>query len=203
MNKLGAIGLAASLAPSFLNIRRNTWIGIGIGLLVLFGLLIWAAFALIGWGLGQAQNIAAGVPDAAKGVMQQAESMLPGVREKIGAVIPAMKSEPPADATPQRDVSGSDIAPVARYQGLVRTQWQRDGALAAVSYEGQADYGAVLDHYAKGFAAQGFVQTVQSASPEAELHDYTKGSEQMRVNIVKKSGGHVGVRIERTEKAPA
>lgn len=203
MNKLTALGLAARVAPGFLNIRRNTWIGLGVGLLVLLGLLIWAASALIGWGLGQAQNMAGSLPEAAKGVMQQAESMLPGVREKLGVVVPGLKSEQPPAATPQRDVSGTDIAPVDRYPGLVRTHWQRDSTQATVGYEGKADYVAVLDHYTKGFAVQGFTQAVQSATPEAELHDYTKGSDRMHLNIVKKTGGVVGVRIQRIEKAPA
>ena len=200
MNKLGALGLAARVAPTFLNIRRNTWIGLGVGVVALLGLLIWAALALIGWGLGQAQNMAGALPDAAKGVMQQAESMLPGVREKLGVVVPGLKSEQPAE-TPPRDVSGTDLAPVSRYPGLARTQWQRDDARATVSYEGKADYVAVLDHYNRDFAIQGFTQSVQSATPEAELIDYTKGSERMRFNIIKKPGGVVGVRIEMTEKA--
>lgn len=202
MNKLGALGLAARVAPGFLNIRRNTWIGLGVGLLVLLGLLIWAGLALIGWGLGQAQSMAGSLPEAAKGVMQHAEAMVPGVREKLGVLIPELKAEQPPGSAPQRDVSGTDIAPVDRYPGLVRTHWQRDGALAAVSYEGTADYGAVLDHYTKGFAMQGFVQTVQSATPKAEVHEYTKGSDRIRFNIAQKAGG-VSVRIETIEKAPA
>jgi hypothetical protein len=197
MNKSDALGLAARVAPGFLNIRRSTWIGLGIGLLALLGLLMWAAFSLIGWGWGQAQNMAGSLPAAAKGVIQQAEAMVPGVREKLGVLVPVLKSEPPSVAPPQRDVSGTDFAPVARYPGLIRTHWQRDGAQAAVSYEGKADYFAVLDHYTKGFAVQGFAQAVQSASPEAEAHEYTKGSDRMRLNIVHQAGGVVGVRIER------
>lgn len=105
MNKLGALELAARVATTFLNIRRNTWIGLGVGVVALLGLLIWAALALIGW------------------------------------------------------------------------------------------------DYNRGFAIQGFTQSVQSATPEAELIDYTKGSERMRFNINKKPGGIVSVRIEMTEKA--
>lgn len=206
MNKLGALGLAARVVPGFLNIRRNTWIGLGVGLVVLLGLLIWAALALISWGLGQAQNMAGNLPEAAKGVMQQAEAMLPGMREKLGVVVPGLKSDESPVVAPQRDVSGTDFAPVVRYPGLARTHWQRDGARASVGYEGKADYVAVLDHYTTGFAAQGFTQSVQSATTEAEWHDYMKGSERMRVNIIKKPGGVVAVRVEITEiteKAPA
>ena len=200
MNKLGALGLAGRVAPGFLNIRRNTWIGIGVSLLVVLGLLIWAAFAMIAWGVGQAQNMAGSLPEAAKGVMQQAEAMVPGVREKLGALVPEqLKSELSPAPSPQRDVSGTDFAPVARYPGLVRTHWQRDGVQVAVSYEGKADYVAVLDHYTKGFAVQGFAQAVQSAMPDAEVHEYTKGSDRMRLSIVQRTGSVVSVRIEQAQ----
>ena len=46
MNKSSALGLATHVAPGILNIRRNTWIGLGVGLLVLLGLL----FCGLGWG---------------------------------------------------------------------------------------------------------------------------------------------------------
>lgn len=196
MNKSGALGLAARVAPGFLNIRRNTWIGLGLGLLVLFGLMVWAAISLIGWGFGQAQSVAGSVPAAAREVMQQAEAMVPGVREKLGELVPALKPEPASASSPQRDVSGTDFAPVVRYPGLIRTQWHRDGTKIAAKYEGKANYLAALDHYTQGFIAQGFAQTVQSATPEAETHEFAKGGQRLSLKIMQRSGDLVSVHIE-------
>lgn len=198
MNKLGLFAFAAQFAPRFFQIRRRTWIAVGVGLLVLFGLLIWAAVALMGWFLGQAQGWMGGAPEAARGAMEQVEQAVPGMREKLGELVPALipgghKSEV---TQPQRDVSGTDLGPVARYPGLARTYWHREGKQVAIEYEGAADYAAVLDHYAKGFAAQGYAQTVQSAQADAETHEYAKGAERLLVKVARKPQNGVSVRVE-------
>ncbi|OZA29812.1 MAG: hypothetical protein B7X91_00835 [Hydrogenophilales bacterium 17-64-11] len=191
MNKPGLFAAAAQFAPRLFQVRRRTWIAVGVGLLVLFGLLIWAALALVGWFFGQAQNWMGAAPDAARGAMEQVEQVVPGVREKLGEFVPGLKpSQPP------RDVSGTDAGPVARYPGLARTSWQREGKQVTIEYEGEADYAAVLDHYARGFAAQGYAQTVLSAQPDAETHEYTKGDERIILKIAKLPKGAVSARIE-------
>ena len=196
MKKPGFLTYAASFAPGLFQTRRTTWVALGVGLLVLFGLLLWSAVALLGWLWGQAQNWTGTAPEAVggavRGVLQQVEQIVPGTREKLGEMVPTLKPE----TQPQRDVSGSDLGPATRYPGLTRTHWQRDGGQATVEYEGKADYATVLDHYAKGFAAQGFVQTVQSATPVAETHEYTKGGEHLVLKITQKPRGDVNVRIE-------
>lgn len=203
MKKLAALAYAARFAPGFLKVRRKTWVTAGAGLLVLAGLLIWAAISLIGWLWGQTRNLTGGVPDAARGAMAQVEKIVPGalaqvdeiapgVRAKLGDFVPALKPR----QSQQRDVSGADLGPVARYPGLSRTHWQREGGQAAVGYEGGAGYAAVLDHYAKGFAAQGYAQTVQSATQETETHEYTRGRERVILKIAQKPRGGVNVRIE-------
>ena len=196
MKKPGFLTYAASFAPGLFQTRRTTWVALGVGLLVLFGLLLWSAVALLGWLWGQAQNWAGTAPEAVggavRGVLQQVEQIVPGAREKLGEMVPSLKPE----TQPQRDVSGSDLGPATRYPGLTRTHWQRDGGQATVAYEGKADYATVLDHYAKGFAAQGFAQTVQSATPVAETHEYTKGGEHLVLKITQKPRGDVNVRIE-------
>lgn len=185
MNKPALVALAAQFAPRFLQIRLGTWIAIGLGLLTVFVLLIWAAIALIGWFLGQAQGLAGKAPDVARGAIAQVEQIAPGVREQIeqavpgvrdqlGQWVPALKPEPPP-----RDVSGTDVGPVPRYSGLARSHWHRDGREITVRYEGAADYAAVLDHYVKGFAAQGYAQNVLSATPEGEKHEYRKDADRV------------------------
>ena len=224
MHKPDLLAYVAQFAPGLFRVRRSTWITVGVGLLVLFGALIWAVMALIGWWWGQTQNLAGFAPEAvrgtARGVVRQVEEFVPGARamldqvvarvpdaqgaldkvteqlpgasELLGGILPASKP----DAQLERDVSGQDLGPVARFPGLVRTQWQRTAEGASVDYEGKADYVKVLDYYAKGFVSAGFEQAVQSSTLEAETHEYTKTSERITLKIAKKTKGVVGVRVE-------
>lgn len=191
MNKLGLFAFATQFAPRLFQVRRRTWVAVGVGLLVLFGFLIWAAVASIGWFFGQAQGLMGAAPEAVRGAMEQAEQAVPGAREKLGEFVPALKS-----SQPRRDVSGTDLGPVARYPGLARTYWHREGKQVTIEYEGEADYAAVLDHYAKGFAAQDFAQTVQSAQPDAETHEYIRGAERVVFKITRTPRDSVSARIE-------
>lgn len=191
MNKLGLFAFVAQFAPRLSRVRRRTWVAVGVGLLVLVGLLIWAAVASIGWFFGQAQGLMGAAPEAVRGAMEQAEQAVPGARVKLGEFVPAIKP-----SQPRRDVSGTDLGPVARYPGLARTYWHREGKQVTIEYEGEADYAAVLDHYAKGFAAQGFAQTVQSAQPDAETHEYIRGAERVVFKITQTPRDSVSARIE-------
>lgn len=80
--------------------------------------------------------------------------------------------------------------------GLARTNWHREGKQVTIEYEGEADYAAVLEHYAKGFAAQGYAQGVQSATPSAETHEYAQGGERITLKIAQLPKGAVSARIE-------
>jgi len=191
MIKPGIFAFAAQFAPRLFQVRRRTWIGVGVGLLVLFGLMIWAGLALLGWLFGQAQGWMGSAPEAVRGAVEQAEQAVPGAREKLGEILPAFKT-----ASPRRDVSGTDLGPVARYPGLTRTHWQRDGKQVMIEYQGEADYTAVLDHYAKGFAAKGYAQSVQSATLTAETHEYSTGSERIVLKVAQQPKGVVSARIE-------
>lgn len=215
-------GRADNLAPGFLQRRRRTWIGFGIGLLALVALVIWAALSAIGWLWGQTQGLAGAAPEALRstanvaveqakryvpgaldqlketvpsvqGMVDQLAQSVPGAREMLSEVVPALnKSETPL----QRDVSGEELGPLPRYPGLVRTRWQRTDSLIVAEYEGKADYAKTLDYYSAGYSDQGFARSVQSASPEAETHDYVRGSERFTVRITKRPKGFVSVRIE-------
>ena len=224
MHKPSLLAYVAQFAPGLFRVRRSTWITVGAGLLVVFGVLIWAAMALVGWLWGQTQNLAGSAPDAVRGtvrgVVNQAEEFVPGARavldrvvasvpdaretlgrvteqlpgasELLDGILPARKPDVPL----QRDVSGQDLGPVARFPGLARTQWQRTAEGATVDYEGKVDYVKVLDYYAKGFVSAGFEQTVQSSTLAAETHEYTKNRERLTLKIAQKPKGVVGVRIE-------
>ncbi|MHB8915768.1 MAG: hypothetical protein ACYC4K_08150 [Thiobacillus sp.] len=203
MIKSGLFAFAAQFAPRLFQVRRRTWIAVGVGLLVLFILLIWAGLALMGWLFGQAQGWMGGAPEAARGAIEQVERALPGAREKLGKFVPALKPMPTLNPGPtpepgptRRDVSGTDLGPVARYPGLPRTYWQRDGNRVTIEYQGEADYVAVLDHYTNGFAAQGYAQSVQSAAPTGETHEYTKGSQRIGLQVAQLPQGVVRARIE-------
>ncbi len=193
MNKLGFLALAARHGPKEPGVRRRTWIMLGVGLLLLLGLSIWGALAAIGWMHGQAQSwtaaLSAAAPKTAQGALDQVEQVVPGAREKLGDIVPALRS----GERPRRDVSGTDLAPVPRYPGLTRSFWHREGRQVTVSYEGPADYGAVLEHYAKGFAAQGYAQGVQSATPGAETHEYVREDKRYLVKI---STADRGVKVD-------
>jgi len=209
MKPFGILAFVAQFAPRVLRIRRGTWIAIGLGFLTLCILLIWAAVALFGWLLGQGKSLTEGAPEAVRSIVSQVEQVVPagaqeaaqaaaaqveqvvpGAREALGGLIPALEPE-----QPQRDVSGTDIGPVARFPGLPRSHWQRDDQEMTVSYEGRADYVAVLQHYTQAFAAQGYVQHVVSATPEGESHDYRKGEDRVRFNIAQLPRGKVKATI--------
>lgn len=191
MSRIGPFALAAQFAPRLFQVRRRTWITVGVGLLLLFGLLVWAGLALLGWLFGQAQGWMRDAPEAVRGAVEQTEQAVPDVREKLGEWVPALKP-----ATPRRDVSGTDLGPVPRYPGLARIYWRREDTKITTEYQGDANYGLVVDHYAKGFATQGYAQSVQSATPTVETHEYTKGDERIVLTIAHLSKSVVSVRIE-------
>lgn len=188
----------AQFAPRLFQVRRSTWIGVGVGLMVLAGLLIWAAISLMGWFFGQVQGWSATAPETAQNALatveRQVEQVVPGAREKISEYVPLFKPE----GRLQRDVSGTDFAPVARYPGLVRTYWVREGRQVTVHYEGRADFALVLDHYIQGFASLGYTQNLQSASPESETHAWMKGKQHYLAKIIAEPKGMVSVHIETT-----
>jgi hypothetical protein len=198
MNHLSRLTNLNNIAPGLFDVRRSTWITIGVSLLVFFGLLIWAAVALIGGLFGQAQSMAGAAPDAvrntARVMLEQVEAVVPGTRDKLGEFVPALKQE----KQPQRDVSGTDIGPVDRYTGLMRTQWRREGVSVVAVYEGKGSYTTVLDYYTNGFTAKGFTQRIRSATSGAETHEYQKGRERFVLNIVQMPRDAVSVRIEGT-----
>jgi hypothetical protein len=193
---------ATQFASRLMQVRRSTWVALGVGVLVFIGLLIWAAIALLGWLWGQSQTWMEKTPAVAHEALAQIERVVPGAGETLGQLapshVPASEPVKKPPAQTQRDVSGTDLAPVARYPGLARTDWQRWGKQVIIEYEGKADYATVLDHYLKGFAERGFVQVVQSASATAETHEFTQGLERIGLAIMQKPNDNVSVKLNVT-----
>lgn len=183
---------AASVASQPFLLRYRVWIAAGLGILALIGLSIWGALAAIGWMWGQTQGWSQNASEAARAALRQVEQVVPGAGETLGNLVPVLKLEKPV----RRDVSGTDLGPVVRYPGLARTYWHREGKQIALEYEGAAVYAAVLDHYAKGFSASGFTQTVQTATATTETHDYTRARERLTLIFTNKPKGGVSVRIK-------
>lgn len=202
MNKLGLLTLSAWAAPRLFRARRRTWGLLGMGLLALLGVLLWAVVALVGWFLAQLQGWSTAAPEAARGVLatvgHQVEQALPGVRDKVATELVEWVPMLKPGERPQRDVSGTEFAPVARYPGLVRTFWHREGRQVTVHYEGPANYLAVLGHYRQGFIALGYTQALLSASPQAETHEWILGARRFHTKIVGEPAGGVSVQIETT-----
>lgn len=192
MNGVGFRGATAQVGPRLRRLRRRTWVGLGA--LLLSGLLVWVSLALLSWFIGQVQDWLAAAPGvtAAVAAERPAERGAPRAWEQVGAVPVALRPED----RPRRDVSGTNIAPVPRYPGLARTYWHREGRQLFVHYEGRADYAAVLSHYVQGFAALGYSQHLQSATPAAKTHVWTKGTHRYLTKIIGKPKGLVEVQIE-------
>lgn len=180
------------VTPQSFLARYRVWVAAGLGILALIGLSIWGALAAIGWMWGQTQGWSQNASEAARGASRQVEQVEPQARETPDELVPVLKPEKPT----RRDVNGTDIGPVARYPGLVRTHWHREGKQIALEYEGDAEFAAVLDHYVKGFSARGFTQTVQTATPAMETHDYTNARERFTLIITEKPKGGISVRIK-------
>jgi hypothetical protein len=194
MSKFGLLSYAAAFLPGLLQVRRSTWITAALSALVLMGLMAWAAVALIGGLWGHARNLSETAPDivrdATRAAVGQVEVIVPGVREKLGEIVPVLKAE-----QARRDVSGADVGPVARYAGLARVYWHREGREITVRYEGTADYTAVLDHYVRGFAAQGYRQNLLYATPDAERHEYVKDADRVGFALARDAKGVVNATI--------
>lgn len=187
---LGVQGLLSRIS----RIRPGTWVAIGLGILALLVLLVWLLVASAGWLIGLARDGLGAAPEMARTAAEQVERVVPGAGQVVDQVVDQVRSVVgPAEAP--RDVSGTDPGPVARYPGLARTHWQRDGREITVRYEGAGDYAAVLDHYAKGFAALGYAQHLQSAAPDEERHEYLKENDRVRFALSRLPKGSVKVSI--------
>ena len=188
-------------ASSLGNLRARTWLilaAVGFGIL---GSLAWAGVAILSWLWAQApavtetgKRLAGGaltqVEQAAPGLKEQAGQWLPGVTEQVDRWLPGLVADLPVS-----DVSGTDVGPVPRYPGLVRSHFTRDGQAVEVRYAGGAAFDAVLAHYVQGFTAAGYLQEVMAATPEGEQHRFRHGEQAIDLSLLRRPGGQVQLRL--------
>lgn len=185
---LVARALFRDLASRLFSIRRGTWIAIALILLAIATFAVWSIVTFAGWVFGVARDGVASVPEATRGVIEQVGKNIPGADQ-------ALETLRSIGQPPPRDVSGTDPAPVARYPGLARSHWHRDGQEITVRYEGRAAFGKVLDHYVTGFTAAGYRQNMLSASPDEERHEYLKDGDRIALTIARKAPDQVKVSL--------
>ena len=201
MNGLNRLGLLSPLAAWLGSIRIRTWLILGTAGFALLGLVVWAGIALLSWLWAQAPVVAdAGkrlggeaatqIEQAAPGLGDRLEQWVPGLRENVERWVPGLAK------APAQDVSGTDIGPVPRYPGLVRGHFSRDAGGVEVAYAGSAALDAVLAHYVKGFAADGFAHDVMVATADGERHRFRRGQETFELALARRAGGLIEVRLE-------
>lgn len=189
---------ARGIFGRLLSIRRRTWIILSLLFLTFVALLIWATISIAGWLFGIARDGAGAAPEALQAAAAQVEQVVPGVQEKLGALLPALRS-PPA----LREVSGSDPAPVPRYPGMLRVQWQDADGQVTVRYQGEAALPEVIRHYVEGFTAQGYRQQVLTATPEQERHAFVRDNSHFSLVFSATTGGQVTVDLPARKPATA
>lgn len=188
------------------NIRARTWLILGGIVLLIIGLIVWVGIALLSWMWAQAPAAtemgkravtegATRIEQVAPDLKAQAERWLPGIQEQADRWLPGLGEAPPA-----RDVSGTDLGPVPRFPGLVRSHYARDGETTEVRYAGRAGFDAALAHYVRGFAGAGCVQEVISATPDAERHQFQCDGESFDLALTRRPGGAIEVRLQQSRQ---
>jgi hypothetical protein len=228
MDRLSTSGLLTQALAALRTVRTRSWLILGGIVLFIIVLVVWTGIALLSWLWAQAPTAtelgrlvvtegatrieqvapdlkaqaeravterAARVEQVAPDLKAQAELWLPGVKEQVDRWVPGLGDQPPA-----RDVSGADPGPVPRFPGLMRSQYANKSGTTDVHYAGRADFDAVLAHYVQGFAGAGYVQEVVSATPEAEQHRFRRGHESFDLELTRRPGGTIAVRLQQSSR---
>ncbi len=169
--------------------RRWFWIG-GLGLVILLALLVWGGIAGVGLVTDRLPQWLAGGKQIAAQPMQKAEEMLPGLKERVKALVPpelGQKVEEwvPGAALPRQDVGGEDIAGVPRFPGMMRVTFSVQEQKRRVAYKGKVSFAEVIAFYAREMVTLGFSKEVTAASPTEEVHVYAKGNRRIELKLVK------------------
>jgi len=201
MKGLGTFLWLTQAGASLRSIGMRTWIAVGVVVVILLGLLMWAAIALLSWLWMQASVLTdAGVRlmgDAVTqveqlkpGLLSEAERGLQGARDQVGQWAPGL-----VGTLPTFDVSGTDIGPVPRFPGLMRSHYSSEAGIIEVRYAGLAEWPAVVAHYVPGFVAAGFTHEILSAAADGERHRFTRAEESFDLTLTPGPAGMVEVRL--------
>jgi hypothetical protein len=128
-------------------------------------------------------------------LVEQAQNVVPELKNQVEQMVPNIDLN---KALPERDVSGTDLGPVARFPGLVRTAFARDGELLTVDYEGRATLTDALDHYLKGFVDAGFSHEVLRADGNAEVHKFVQGDSAIQLSLLQTATNRLYVQLKQT-----
>jgi hypothetical protein len=182
----------SALAVSALRkVRARTWLILGAAVVGILGLVTWAGIALLSWLWGQFPVATEAGKRLAGEAVTQIEQVAPGVKEQVGQWVPGLVGESPAS-----DVSGTDVGPVPRFPGLVRSHFARGEKTVEVRYAGRGAFDSVRAHYVQGFAAAGYAQEVTDATLEAEHHSFRAGQESIELSLLRQAGGRMEVRLK-------
>lgn len=168
---------------------RWLWIG-GLSLVVLLVLLVWGVIASVGLVTDRLPHWLANGKQIVAQPVQKAEEMLPGLKERVKALVPpelGQKVEEwvPGAALPRQDVGGEDIAGIPRFPGMVRVAFGVHEQKKNVTYKGETGFAKVIAFYAREMATLGFTKEVTTASPAEETHVYAKGNRRFALKFVK------------------
>lgn len=173
------------------SIRARAWLMLAAVLLVVLGLLAWAAIALLSWLWGQFPTAADAGKRFASEAVTQVEQVAPGLKEQVGQWVPEF-----AGALPSVDVSGTDIGPVPRFPGLIRSYYAQTEKTMEARYSGRADFDSVRAHYVQGFTNAGYAHEVAEATLDMEHHRFTAGQEVVELMLMRNMGDRVDVRLK-------
>lgn len=170
---------------------RWLWIG-GLGLVMLLVLLVWGVTVGVGLVTDRLPQWLAGGKQIAAQSAQKAEEVLPGLRERVKALVPPglgreIEQWVPGPALPGQDVGGEDIAGIPRFPGMVRVAFGVLEQKRSVAYKGVAGFADVIAFYTREMAALKFTRQVTSASPTEETHVYASGNRRLALKFVKTS----------------
>ena len=137
------------------SLRARPWLMLAAVALALFGLLVWAGIAILSWLWAQGPVVTDAGKRLTDGALTQVEQVVPEFKEQAGQWLPAVTEQVDrwlpgvteqvdrwlpglAADLPASDVSGTDVSPVPRYPGLVRSYFVRGSQVVEVHYTGPA-----------------------------------------------------------------
>lgn len=153
------------------SVRTRTWVMLGGFVIGILALGIWAIIAVVSWLWAQVPAVVETGKHLTGQTITQVEQAVPGIKEEIGQWVPVLA------ALPTSDVAGSDVGPVPRYPGFVRSHFARGDETLEVGYAGRAPLDLVRTHYVQGFATVGYVGEVMTATVDLEHHRFSRAQE--------------------------
>tara|TARA_R110001592_G_scaffold66503_2_gene204320 strand:+ start:10121 stop:10744 length:624 start_codon:yes stop_codon:yes gene_type:complete len=202
MNSVKRERLPAQAASRLKGIRSRTWMILGAAVLAFIGLLIWTVIAALSWLFSQVATVSDVGKRFADEAVTQVEQIAPGLREQAGQWVPAGVKDQAnrwlpmlgADLPPV-DVSGTDVGPVTRFPGLVRSHFMHEGKINEVRYTGNVPFAAVLTHYVQGFADASYAHEVISATTSIEQHRFKGNGQSIDFSLLRHPGAQIEVRL--------